>query len=683
MSIKDVNKIKQDVKKLRNQINSLNYNYYILDTPKASDHEYDILFKKLLAIEEIFPDLVTSDSPSQRVGSLPLSKFESVSHKQQMLSLNNVFHLSELNLYMERIEKKLSINCDNIKFSAEPKLDGLAINLLYTNGILDLAATRGDGLTGENVTKNIKTIKSIPLKLLGSSFPESIEIRGEVFISKQGFDDINSSGGLKKFANPRNAAAGSLRQLDSKVVANRPLDAFFYAVGYCSDNLNLNYHTDLIKKLSKWGFKTCDLNQQVIGKNGCENFYNKIYLLRDNLPYEIDGIVYKVDNLNNQNKLGSISRAPRWAIAHKFPAEEKLTTIDSVRFQVGRTGVLTPVASLKPIEVGGVIVSNATLHNMDEIIKKDIHVGDTVKVRRAGDVIPEIIKVVRKDGSRKKITLPRKCPECNSLVKKEKDMSFAKCTGGMICPAQKKGAIIHFVSKKAMDIQGIGEKLIARLVDEGVINNISDLYKLNKNILENFVMSTATREDSGKKYEITLGEKSICNILKSIDDRMEVKLSSFIFSLGIGEVGEVTARILAEKYQSIKNLEKASYSDIMELKDLGPVAALNIYNFFKKKSNLDIISNILESGLLLKSTDSNTSNLLNKQIYVITGKLKNISRKKLEDLIIVNGGIVSNSVTKKTFSLIVGFDPGSKLDKAKKLDIKIMKYEELLEILKL
>ena len=410
MSIKDLKKIKKDVKKLRNQINSLNYNYYILDAPKASDHEYDILFKKLLTIEEIFPDLVTSDSPSQRVGSLPLSRFESVSHKQQMLSLNNVFHLSELNLYMERIEKKLSVSCDNIKFSAEPKLDGLAINLLYTNGILDLAATRGDGLTGENVTKNIKTIKSIPLKLLGSSFPESIEIRGEVFISKKGFNDINSSGGLKKFANPRNAAAGSLRQLDSKVVANRPLDAFFYAVGYSSDNLNLNYHTDLIKKLSKWGFKTCDLNQQVIGKNGCENFYNKIYLLREDLPYEIDGIVYKVDDLNNQNKLGSISRAPRWAIAHKFPAEEKLTTIDSVRFQVGRTGVLTPVASLKPIEVGGVIVSNATLHNMDEIIKKDIHVGDTVKVRRAGDVIPEIIKVVKKDGSRKKITLPRKCP---------------------------------------------------------------------------------------------------------------------------------------------------------------------------------------------------------------------------------------------------------------------------------
>ena len=419
-----------------------------------------------------------------------------------------------------------------------------------------------------------------------------------------------------------------------------------------------------------------------MGQNGCENFYKKISLLRDELPYEIDGIVYKVDNLSYQKLLGSISRAPRWAIAHKFPAEEKTTIIDSVRFQVGRTGVLTPVASLKPIEVGGVIVSNATLHNMDEIRKKDVYIGDTVKIRRAGDVIPEIVEVVKKDSSRKKIILPKKCPECKSAVEKEKEMTFAKCTGGMKCSAQRKGAIIHFVSKKAMDIQGVGEKLIGRLVDEGILNNISDLYKLNKNVLENFVISTAIRDDSGKKYDITLGEKSIHNILKSINNRMEVKLSSFIFSLGISEVGEVTARILAEKYQSIDNLEKATYNDIIELKDIGPVAALNIYNFFKEKSNLDIISSILKNGLLFKSIDSNATNLLNKEIYVITGKLENISRKKLEDLIIENGGLVSSSVTKKTFSLIVGLDPGSKLDKAKKFGIKIIKYKEFLKILK-
>ena len=514
MSINNKNKLKKDLEILRNKINYHNYNYYVLDSPEVTDHEYDILFRKLIEFEGTFPDLVTNDSPSQRVGSLPLSKFESVNHKQQMLSLNNVFHSSDLNSYMDRLEKKLIISCDDIKFSAEPELDGLAINLLYKNGILDLAATRGNGLTGENVTENIKTIKSIPLKLLGTSIPKIIEIRGEVFISKKGFSDINSLSDSKQFANPRNAAAGSLRQLDSKVVANRPLDAFFYAVGHCSENLNINEHTELLKKLSKWGFKTCDLNEQVMGQNGCENFYKKISLLRDELPYEIDGIVYKVDNLSYQKLLGSISRAPRWAIAHKFPAEEKTTIIDSVRFQVGRTGVLTPVASLKPIEVGGVIVSNATLHNMDEIRKKDVHIGDTVKIRRAGDVIPEIVEVVKKDSSRKKIILPKKCPECKSAVEKEKEMTFAKCTGGMKCSAQRKGAIIHFVSKKAMDIQGVGEKLIWRLVDEGILNNISDLYKLNKNVLENFVISTAIRDDSGKKYDITLGEKSIHNILK-------------------------------------------------------------------------------------------------------------------------------------------------------------------------
>tara|TARA_B100000767_G_scaffold273093_1_gene302336 strand:- start:1627 stop:3678 length:2052 start_codon:yes stop_codon:yes gene_type:complete len=683
MSIKNIDKIKIDIEKLRNKINLFNHNYYVMDDPEVSDHEYDIIFKKLLTLEEIFPDLITSDSPSQRVGATPLSKFETTSHKQQMLSLNNVFQSSELSSYMERVEKKLLINSDKIQFSAEPKLDGLAINLLYTNGILELAATRGDGLAGENVTKNVKTIKSIPLKLLGNNFPKSIEIRGEVFISKKGFLDINSKSDVKKFANPRNAAAGSLRQLDSKVAANRPLDAFFYAIGHSSENFNADSHTKLLKNLSNWGFKTCELNQVVVGQNGCENFYKKIYSLRDEIPYEIDGIVYKVNNLSHQKKLGSVSRAPRWAIAHKFPAEEKITTIDSVRFQVGRTGVLTPVASLKPVEVAGVIVSNATLHNMDEIIKKDIHIGDTVIIRRAGDVIPEIVKVVKKDNLRKKIKLPKKCPECKSLVEKEKNFAFAKCTGGMICPAQKKGAIIHFASKKAMDIQGIGDKLIARLVDEHIINNIADLYKLNKKVLKNFVMSKAIREDSGKEYEITLGDKSINNILESINNSMEVKLSSFIYSLGINEVGEVTARILAEKYKSISNLEKAEYNDIIELKDIGPVAAINIYNFFNEKSNIDIIHSILRSGLTFKARGSQTSNLLSNEVYVITGKLKNISRNKLEEIIIENGGIVSNSITKKTFALVAGIDPGSKLEKANKLGIKIISDDEFFKILKL
>ena len=683
MSIKDTIKIKKDLEILKKDINYHNYKYYVLDDPEISDHDYDVLFQKLITMEETFPDLVTEDSPSQRVGAPPLLKFESVSHKTQMLSLNNVFKSDDLKLYMDRIEKKILVNSKNIEFSAEPKLDGLAINLLYENGILTVAATRGDGITGENVSNNIKTIRSIPLKLLGEDIPKSIEIRGEVFISKKGFELINSKISDKKFANPRNAAAGSLRQLDSYIAASRPLDAFFYAIGYVSENLKIKNQTEVLKKLSKWGFKVCDLNKLVVGQEGCEDFYKTILKKRDKIPYEIDGIVYKVNNLTSQKKLGFVSRAPRWAIAHKFPAEEKVTSIQNVRFQVGRTGVLTPVASLKPIEVGGVTVSNATLHNMDEIRKKDIHIGDIVSIRRAGDVIPEIVRVVKKSNSRKKIILPNNCPECDSKIEKEKDMAFARCVGKQICPAQKKGAIIHYVSKKAMDIHGIGDKLIGRLVEENLVNNISDLYKLNEKNLKNFILNKAVREDSGKEYDITLGDKSIKNILQSIKSRMNVNLSNFIFSLGISEVGEVTARSLAERYITIDKLIQANYEDIIQLRDIGPIAARNISSYFKDKRNIKIINNIIRSGLQFNEIKKNTSNTLFDETYVITGKLKNMSRAKLKDYILNNGGYVSNSVTKKTDALIVGENPGSKLQKAKDLGIMVINEEKFYEKMKI
>ena len=679
MSIKDTVIIKRDLEKLREKINSLNYQYYVLDDPKVSDHDYDILFQKLLTMEEMFPDLITSDSPSQRVGASPLLKFEAVNHKEQMLSLNNVFKSEDLNLYMERLEKKLNIDYKKIEFSAEPKLDGLAINLFYEDGILKIAATRGDGSTGENVTNNIRTIRTIPLKLLGNDFPKTIEIRGEVYISKKGFELINSNMTEKNFANPRNAAAGSIRQLDSSIAASRPLDAFFYSIGFSSDDLKIKTQSNLLKKLSLWGFKVCDLNRVVTGQNGCENFYNNIFEKRESIPFEIDGIVYKVNDLSMQKKLGFISRAPRWAIAHKFPAEQKVTIIENVRFQVGRTGVLTPVASLKPIQVGGVLISNATLHNMDEIQKKDIHIGDKVSIRRAGDVIPEIVNVVEKNISRKKINLPKKCPDCNSKIEKVKDMAFAKCTGKDVCPSQKKGAIIHYISKKAMDIQGLGDKLIGRLVDEQVINDISDLYKLDKIKLQNFVMNKAIREDSGKEYEITLGDKSVKNILDSIERSMNVKLSNFLFSLGISEVGEVTARNLANKYKTIDNLINAKYEDIIELRDIGPIAAENIYNFFQDKNNIKLIRRIIDSGLKFKTNKKVTSSSILDEIYVITGKLKTKSREELKNLIIDNGGTVSNSVTKKTYALIVGDNPGSKLDKANKLGIKVISEEKFYE----
>lgn len=676
----DKNKIKERLKKLKNKINLANHNYYVLDNPDITDHEYDDLFRELISLENEYPDFITDDSPSKRIGAKPLSKFESVKHRMQMLSLNNVFYSSDLTLYIDRLVKNLNLKSNNIKFSVEPKLDGLAINLFYKNGILQIASTRGDGTTGENVTENIKTIKSIPLKLAGNSYPDEIEIRGEVFISKKGFNEINELNNDKKFANPRNAAAGSLRQLDSRVTSKRPLDAFFYSIGYCSENLKIDTQSNLLTYLSSWGFKTCNLNKTAVGQKECEIIYNKILNKRDEIPYEIDGVVYKVDSLKDQKKLGTVSRAPRWAIAHKFPAEEKITIIENVRFQVGRTGVLTPVASLKPIKVGGVIVSNATLHNMDEIRKKDIHIGDKVSIRRAGDVIPEIVKVIEKSKSRKKIKLPKECPcPISSKIEKEKDMAFAKCTGNKICPAQKKGALIHFVSKKAMDMQGIGDKLINRLVDEKILNCSSDFYKLNKKILKNFVLNTAVREDTGKEYEVTLGDKSIKNILNSINNKKEVNLSNFIFSLGINEVGEVTARSLALKFGDIDILAKASYEDILDIKDIGPVAALNIFNFFREKDNIKNINNILNSGVKILSSNKKLTNLLNNEIYVITGKLKNISRQSMADNIIANGGIVSNSVTKKTFALIVGSDPGSKLEKANKLGIKIITDEVILK----
>lgn len=676
----DKNKIKERLKKLKNKINLANHNYYVLDNPDITDHEYDDLFRELISLENEYPDFITDDSPSKRIGAKPLSKFESVKHRMQMLSLNNVFYSSDLTLYIDRLVKNLNLKSNNIKFSVEPKLDGLAINLFYKNGILQIASTRGDGTTGENVTENIKTIKSIPLKLAGNSYPDEIEIRGEVFISKKGFKEINELNNDKKFANPRNAAAGSLRQLDSRVTSKRPLDAFFYSIGYCSENLKIDTQSNLLTYLSSWGFKTCNLNKTAVGQKECEIIYNKILNKRDEIPYEIDGVVYKVDSLKDQKKLGTVSRAPRWAIAHKFPAEEKITIIENVRFQVGRTGVLTPVASLKPIKVGGVIVSNATLHNMDEIRKKDIHIGDKVSIRRAGDVIPEIIKVIEKSKSRKKIKLPKECPcPISSKIEKEKDMAFAKCTGNKICPAQKKGALIHFVSKKAMDMQGIGDKLINRLVDEKILNCSSDFYKLNKKILKNFVLNTAVREDTGKEYEVTLGDKSIKNILNSINNKKEVNLSNFIFSLGINEVGEVTARSLALKFGDIDILAKASYEDILDIKDIGPVAALNIFNFFREKDNIKNINNILNTGIKILSSNKKLTNLLNNEIYVITGKLKNISRQSMADNIIANGGIVSNSVTKKTFALIVGSDPGSKLEKANKLGIKIITDEVILK----
>ena len=683
----DIGKLKKKYTKIKDDINKYSYHYYVLDDPIISDSEFDILFNNLISFEDKNPNLITPDSPSIRVGAPPLDMFQPISHKEQMLSLNNIFSNIDLIEYFKRQTKIFEFDFKNIEYSAELKLDGLAVNLQYKNGILHKAATRGDGIIGEDITSNVRTIRSIPLKLLTNKFPDELEVRGEVFISKDSFLKLNNDCknlGVKQFANPRNAAAGSIRQLDSNVTSKRPLEAFFYSIGSSSENLDIKKQGIVIEQLKLWGFKTSSYNKIVKGIEGCASYYDYILNNRKDIPYEIDGVVYKVNDTNIQKELGNISRAPRWSVAHKFPAEEKSTFIKDVTFQVGRTGILTPVANLEPVEVGGAIIKNATLHNMSEIKRKDIGIGDKVLIRRAGDVIPEVIKVIEKGKTKKRKTLqmPKKCPDCGSPVIKEDKYTYYMCTGSLTCPAQKKAAIVHFVSRKAMDIQGIGIKLIDRLVDEKILNNISDLYDLNVRKLENFKLGNAKRNDSGKEYEINLGEKSIKNILNAINKSKKVNFSNFLYALGIKEVGETTARSLSKKYKDIYALQSCTYENLLEIKDIGPIAAKNIFDFFNHKENLKIINKLFKSGVIVDKSTIKISNSLGNKVYVITGKFADHSREYIKNAIITNGGKVVSSVSKSTDFLVLGEDPGSKYNVAKEYNIKIISLEDLLKGIK-
>tara|TARA_B100000287_G_scaffold434719_1_gene500077 strand:- start:6728 stop:8791 length:2064 start_codon:yes stop_codon:yes gene_type:complete len=683
----DIDKLKKKYTKMKDDINKYSYHYYVLDDPIISDNEFDILFNNLISFEDKNSSLITSDSPSMRVGAPPLDMFQPISHKEQMLSLNNIFSNTDLIEYFKRQTKIFKFNFDNIKYSAELKLDGLAVNLQYKNGILHKAATRGDGIIGEDITNNVRTIRSIPLKLLTNEFPEELEVRGEVFITKKSFLKLNNDCknlGVKQFANPRNAAAGSIRQLDSKITSKRPLEAFFYSIGSSSENLDMKKQGVILEQLKLWGFKTSSYNKVVKGIEGCSNYYNYILKNRKDVPYEIDGVVYKVNDISIQKELGNISRAPRWAVAHKFPAEEKSTLIKDVIFQVGRTGILTPVANLEPVEVGGAIIKNATLHNMSEIKRKGIDIGDKVLIRRAGDVIPEVIKVIEKGETkkRKSLLMPKKCPDCGSPVIKEDKYTYYMCTGSLTCPAQKKAAIVHFVSRKAMDIQGIGIKLIDRLVDEGILNNIADLYDLNVRRLENFKLGNAKRNDSGKEYEISLGEKSIKNILNAINKRKKVNFSNFLYALGIKEVGETTARSLSRIYKDIDALQSCTYENLLEIKDIGPIAAKNIFDFFNHKENLKIINKLFKSGIKIDNSTVKISNSLENKTYVITGKFADYSREHIKNVIITNGGKVVSSISKSTDFLVLGEDPGSKYNAAEEYNIKMISLEDLFKGIK-
>ena len=666
---------KFQIEKLREQLRYHSYKYYVLDDPDVPDAEYDRLHRQLLALEEKHPELITSDSPTQRVGSKPLTSFEQIQHQMPMLSLDNVFNEVELQAFYQRIQDRLNTT-DEIEFVAEPKLDGLAISIRYENGELIYAATRGDGSTGENVTQNIRTLQSVPLRLLGENIPHVLEVRGEVFMPKVGFDKLNNKAkqnGEKEFANPRNAAAGSLRQLDPAVTALRPLSLYCYSTGVVEGGELADTHYEILQQLKEFGLPVCNEIKNVQGIDACISYYQDVLNRRDALPYDIDGIVYKVNAIALQLRLGFVARAPRWAIAHKFPAQEELSKIIAVDFQVGRTGAITPVARLDPVFVGGVTVSNATLHNMDEIRRKDVRVGDQVIVRRAGDVIPEVVRVI--PGSRKKplaeIQMLTNCPVCQSQVEQIEGEAVARCTGGLYCSAQRAEAIKHFASRKAMDIDGLGDKIVEQLVDEALIDTPADLYQLSIEIL-----SSLPR----------MGEKSAANLLLALEKSKSPALSRFIYALGIREVGVTTAMNLANEFKTLSAVEDASYEQLIEVQDIGPVVAQHIVNFFQQQHNLEVIDKLLSAGIKVQNVkhiraDEYLNSAFSGKTIVITGTLPNMSRDEAKDRLLAVGAKVTGSVSAKTDYLLAGDKAGSKLTKAEKLGVQVIDEATMLSML--
>lgn len=659
---------KERIEKLVKDLNYHNYRYYILDNPEISDTEYDKMLRELQKLEEEDSEYVLPDSPTQRVGAKPLDKFKKHKHKTPMLSLNNAMNDDELLAFDERIKKHLG-GSKEITYTAELKFDGLAIELVYEDGILTVGSTRGDGETGEDVTPNIKTVKNIPLHLEGKP-PSRLEVRGEVVLTKKAFAKLNNDRekeGEPLFANPRNAAAGSVRQLDSKITAKRPLHFFAYGIGEAKETLFDSQH-ELLKQLSKFGipvnehFALCKNIEEV------QKFFNKIEEKREKLDYEIDGIVIKVNDFKLQEKLGTISRSPRFAIARKFAAQEATTVIEDIIVQVGRTGALTPVAKLKPVHVGGVTVKSATLHNQDEIDRKDVRIGDTVFIRRAGDVIPEVVKVVesKRPKHSKHYKMPTHCPECGAEAIKEEGEVVSRCIG-LTCPAKLKEGIRHFVSKGGMDIEGIGHKLVEQFVDEGLIKKFSDFYKLTeKDIL---------------KLE-RQGEKSAKNNIEAIENSKNIPLHKFIYALGIRHVGEHLSKVLALEFGEIKKLENAKEDDLIKIHEIGPEVACSVSHFFNEPRNLKEIHNLLHAGIKPVGEKKKKGGKFAGKTFVLTGTLPNYKRGDIKRMIENEGGHVAGSVSKNTDFVVAGSDPGSKLDKAKELKVPVVDEEEFLKLLK-
>ncbi|MBU6420516.1 MAG: NAD-dependent DNA ligase LigA [Gammaproteobacteria bacterium] len=703
----DRQKIEQRLRQLRDTLNRHNYLYYALDAPEIPDSEYDRLFRELQELEAQHPELLTRDSPSQRVGGAPLKEFGEVRHAVPMLSLDNAFADDEVRAFDARVRERLQIHAP-VTYVGEPKLDGLAISLIYEHGVLAHGATRGDGAVGEDVTPNVRTVGSIPLRLHGSGHPEVLEVRGEVYMPKKAFAELNrrqDEHGDKAFANPRNAAAGSLRQLDSHVTAERNLEFFAYAWGEVQGGTLPQAHSQVLARFHDWGLRTNRENHAVQGADGCLGYFHKMAAKRAALPYQIDGVVYKVDRLDWQQRLGFVARAPRWAIAHKFPAEEATTRLKAVEFQVGRSGALTPVARLEPVFVGGATVSNATLHNMDEIARKDVRVGDTVIVRRAGDVIPEVAGVVlsRRPPNARAVQVPDRCPVCGARVEREtrerqkqgktviEELAAWRCTGRLSCPAQLAQAIMHFAGRRALDIDGLGEKLVQQLIETQLLHSPADIFALTHAQLAGLDR---------------MGDKSADNLLAAIAKSKTTSLARFLYALGIPEVGEVTAQTLAGHFGSLDALRRAAlhymgkleqardtqdkvqvkalaHETLRQVPDIGPEVAASIAEFFREPHNQSVLKALHAAGVRWTEGAPRTlgTGRLGGKTFVLTGTLAGMGREAAKQRIQALGGKVSGSVSQKTDYLVVGAEPGSKLTEARKLGIRELNEAQLQELL--
>ncbi|MBY7667889.1 NAD-dependent DNA ligase LigA [Vibrio anguillarum] len=666
--------IEHKLSQLRETLHYHAVRYYVEDNPEIPDAEYDRLMRELLELESQYPELVTADSPSLRVGGKPLEGFAQVTHEIPMLSLDNVFDENELDAFHKRMQDRIPSAHFNA-FCCEPKLDGLAVSLLYENGVLVQAATRGDGAVGENITENVRTISAIPLKLQGKEWPVRLEVRGEVFMPKAGFERLNQQAlkkGEKTFVNPRNAAAGSLRQLDSKITAQRPLNFYAYSVGVIEGAELASSHYQRFLQLKGWGLPMCPETRLVSSMDEVKEYYQSILTRRAQLAYEIDGVVIKVDDIELQQKLGFVARAPRWAIAYKFPAQEEITLLNDVEFQVGRTGAITPVAKLEPVFVGGVTVSNATLHNADEIERLGVKIGDSVIIRRAGDVIPQIVSVLldRRSDTVIDIVFPQYCPVCNSDIERVEGEAVARCTGGLVCQAQRKEALKHFVSRKALDVDGLGEKVIEQLVDKEMVSTPADLFRLKAGQL------TVLER---------MGPKSAQNIVNALNAAKMTTLPRFLYSLGIREVGEATAANLALHFGSLDKIRQATHEELLEVQDVGVIVASHITTFFEQDKNQRVINELIELGIQWPNIEKPSQDailpLLGK-VVVLTGSLSKLSRSDAKAALQELGAKVTGSVSKNTDILFAGEAAGSKLVKAQELGIEIRSEQDLLELMK-